>query len=95
MVRSTGGLADTVKDCDRPQGNSGNNGKAVAPNGYVFDGIDAAALNGALDRALARFKSDPEGWAALSAGAMADSQRWAWDGPATAYVDIYSRALSA
>lgn len=90
VVRSTGGLADTVKDCDREGGADGG----VPPNGYVFDGIDSGSLNSALDRALGRFKSDPAGWKALSADVMRDSERWAWDGPAAAYVDIYNRVLS-
>ena len=51
VVRSTGGLADTVKDVDaapqqqQRQQASGGSGGALAPNGFVFDGIDAASLN--------------------------------------------------
>ena len=54
VVRSTGGLADTVKDVDaapqqqqqqQQQQASGGSGGALAPNGFVFDGIDAASLN--------------------------------------------------
>ncbi len=45
VVRSTGGLADTVFDVDSPQPDR-------PANGFSFPGADEGSLNSALDRAL-------------------------------------------
>ena len=46
IVRKTGGLADTVHDVDDPSMSDSKK------NGFVFEGADNGALEGALDRAL-------------------------------------------
>src|SRR5581483_1147765 len=51
IVRRVGGLADTVVEAGR-DGQAGGR----PPNGFVFDEYSAAALRGAIDRALAAFK---------------------------------------
>ncbi|KAI7843173.1 hypothetical protein COHA_003157 [Chlorella ohadii] len=95
VVRSTGGLADTVKDVDNYQASrAACQGNDMQPNGYVFDGIDAGSLNSALDRAIAAYKGKPEEWAALRGRIMADASRWSWDVAAGSYVDLYNKVLS-
>ncbi len=78
LVRRTGGLADTVHDVAKDE---------VAGNGYVFDGSDEGSLFGALDRALADYKSMPGWWQALSAANM--RRELGWTQPAEQYVGLY------
>lgn len=66
----------------------------MAPNGFVFDGIDAGSLYSALDRALSLYKQRPERWEALSRQVMRDSDRWSWDQAASHYVDLYQSILA-
>ncbi|EFN53763.1 hypothetical protein CHLNCDRAFT_25546 [Chlorella variabilis] len=87
VVRSTGGLADTVKDVDTHQGSE-------EANGYVFDGIDANSLNSALDRALNAFKERPEWWAQLRGRIMQDAMRFSWNTTAGSYVQLYQNVTS-
>ncbi|KAI3425281.1 hypothetical protein D9Q98_009048 [Chlorella vulgaris] len=87
VVRSTGGLADTVKDVDNYQGEE-------LRNGYVFDGIDANSLNSALDRALRAYKEKPEEWKELRGRIMADAMRFSWDTTAGTYISLYGQVLS-
>lgn len=56
IVRRTGGLADTVRDIDRP----GETGKAG--NGFVFDGMDHHDMRAALERACRVYKERPDQW---------------------------------
>jgi glycogen synthase len=84
LVRSTGGLADTVFDVD-------NHGPGVSPNGYSFQGADEGSLFSALDRALARYREKPEEWHRLSVKNM--QQDVSWGMSAKFYVDAY-RAMS-
>ena len=93
VVRRTGGLADTVFDVDTDAERAERAG--VAPNGFVFDGADAGALDSALRRALALFRDRPAAAAALSQAAMAGGGRWGWAAPAEEYLQIYRRILEA
>lgn len=43
----------------------------------------------ALDRAIQRFKEQPEWWEQLRGRIMADAERWSWNTAAGSYVDIY------
>jgi starch synthase len=61
------------------------------PNGFVFDEYSAAALRGAIDRALAVF-TDERAWRALQLAGMA--QDHSWDRSAREYVKIYERAMA-
>jgi starch synthase len=90
IVRRVGGLADTVVDAGRPGGDSGQPA-GPQPNGFVFDEYSAAALRGALERALATFK-DERTWRALQLAGMA--QDHSWDRSAREYVKIYERAMA-
>lgn len=81
VVRSTGGLSDTVFDVDY----------ADCPveerNGYCFEHTDDQALDSALDRAMNCWKSHPEIWWQLVRNAMSIDHSWKTS--AKAYEDIY------
>jgi starch synthase len=81
IVRSTGGLADTISDCDEHP-DSGN--------GFTFRACSAEALLDALMRALACFRQ-PVRWQALLQRCMACD--FSWDVSAEAYVEVYRKAL--
>jgi starch synthase len=82
LVRSTGGLADTVQPFD-PAGGTGT--------GFRFDNPDGTGLVWALDQALAAWK-DREAWRGLVERAMA--QDFSWDRSAREYVALYRRAMA-
>jgi len=87
LVRSTGGLIDTVIDADAD---------AEMGNGFRFGPADANALLDAAERTIEAFH-DRRRWAAImSRGMHADHS---WDGPAAryeaAYADLILRATSA
>ncbi|HXF82005.1 MAG TPA: glycogen synthase GlgA, partial [bacterium] len=84
VVRRTGGLADSIVDTT-PQ--TVANGTA---NGFVFEAYDAAALLGALRRALDAYR-DRELWRTLQRhGMRAD---FSWERAAERYRALYERAL--
>jgi starch synthase len=80
IVRSTGGLADTVTDY-QPMTDRGT--------GFVFRRYDATALTFALGRALEVYRQ-PDRWRSLQQQGMA--QDFSWDASARKYVDIYREA---
>ncbi|EIE18024.1 soluble starch synthase [Coccomyxa subellipsoidea C-169] len=85
IVRSTGGLADTVTDVDDGR-------RSAEGNGYRFSGMDNASLNTALDRAMQTFRDDRERWTDLSRRNMRID--WSWENSARSYVDIYNQLAS-
>ena len=81
VVRSTGGLADTVIDDDASGG---------AGNGFAFTPYKAEAFLDAVRRAIAAF-GDPPRWARLvRAGMSADHS---WSASAGRYLELYRDAL--
>jgi starch synthase len=82
IVRSTGGLVDTVEPYDAAR---------EAGTGFRFDTPDGTGLVWALDQALAAFK-DKRGWKALMRRAM--ERDFSWERSARGYVDLYNRAIS-
>ena len=80
LVRSTGGLADTIVDEDED---------AVNGNGFTFLPETPAALIEASERALAAYR-DADRWDALQRRGMAED--FSWDGPAKQYLAAYDRA---
>ena len=82
VVRRTGGLADTVRDCD-PDLSSGT--------GFMFDEASAQGLERAVGRALAAYE-DPAAWRRLQVRGM--SQDFSWDRSANLYRHMYERALN-
>ena len=83
IVRSTGGLADTVQDFD-PRSGTGN--------GFAFRAYDPWALYGAIIRALENFKYR-DTWRQLMVRVM--SADYSWEASAKKYVDLYRRALAS
>jgi starch synthase len=82
IVRSTGGLADTVEPFEPAKGRG---------TGFRFDTPDGTGLVWALDQALAAWKK-PAAWRGLRARGMA--REFSWEGSARKYVDLYRRAMS-
>lgn len=81
VVRSVGGLADTVFDRDHSE-------KPKAErNGYSFEHSDEQALESALHRALMLYKKDPKGFRELIRNGMTQDFSWARSG--ADYVNIY------
>jgi starch synthase len=85
VVRSTGGLADTVVD-----GKERTSGARRA-TGFSFQEYSAMALAEALQRAC-RAYGDPDVWRQIVASGM--SQDWSWTRSAKAYLDVYEKALA-
>lgn len=83
IVRSTGGLADTVRDYDASSGDG---------NGFTFASYDPAALYDAIARAVASY-GDRDRWQQLVTRAMASDH--SWSASARRYVELYRRALEA
>jgi starch synthase len=80
VVRSTGGLADTVFD---PR-----DGVAQA-NGFTFEEISSPAMLRAMDRALALYRQ-PGDWLRLMRNGMAGD--FSWRRSALRYLDLYRKA---
>jgi starch synthase len=86
LVRRVGGLADTVVDADDA---------ALAGDratGFVFEHASAAALEGALLRAMTLYR-DPPRWHAVVRRAMA--QEFTWESAAREYLALYAAAIDA
>jgi starch synthase len=81
VVRRTGGLSDTVEDCD-PDLSGGT--------GFVFDAASSHELEHAVERALAAYE-DPPAWRRLQMRGM--SQDFSWGRSADLYRQMYERAL--
>jgi starch synthase len=82
VVRSTGGLADTVVDADA----SPDTG-----TGFVFRGYDPGELTGAIARALAAFRDPARREAIIRRGMTSD---FSWDASARAYAGLYGRVAA-
>jgi starch synthase len=81
VVRSTGGLVDTVEPFDARRGTG---------TGFRFDSPDGTGLMWALDQALATWK-DRRAWTALQRRGM--ERDFSWDRSAREYVKLYRRAM--
>ena len=79
VVRSTGGLADTVADVDRDPRHG---------NGFSFLRPSPAALLAALDRALVRYQRRRDWLALVRRGMRAD---FSWRQPAGRYLELYQQ----
>lgn len=85
VVRKTGGLADTVFDCDHDVERAAAAG--LEPNGFSFEGQDNASIEYALSRALEKFYNDRQGLNRLQETAM--RQDWSWNRPSQEYIELY------
>jgi starch synthase len=81
IVRSTGGLADTVIDAGR---------NPATGNGFVFEEYDAEAMIEAISRALMAYQNSDR-WSVIRARGMAAD--FSWDRSAARYEDLYEQAL--
>jgi starch synthase len=79
VVRSTGGLADTVIDADADP---------ITGNGFVFDAVEPAALIEATLRGMAALDDEDRFAAIVRRGMHGDAS---WRGPALEYVAAYER----
>lgn len=82
IVRRVGGLADTVFDAnysDKP---------FEIRNGYLFDDLTEAGLEGAMSRALGLWRDYPEYFRQLRVNGMRAD--FSWSLPAQQYLDIYT-----
>eukprot|EP00897_Mesotaenium_endlicherianum_P010422 jgi/Mesen1/9408/ME000614S08673 len=89
VVRKTGGLNDTVLDVENDRERARALG--IEPNGYNFEGADAAGMDYALNRAIDSYYNNMEGWRALQGRVM--EQDWSWNKPALDYLELYYGAL--
>ena len=81
LVRSAGGLKDTVRDAEWPGG-----------TGFVFDAATPEALAQTLARALSLF-AQPRRWRALQLRAM--KKEFGWANSARRYKQVYQHAVRA
>ena len=82
VVRSTGGLADTVTDLDADPEKG---------NGFVFKDYTSAALLGTVKRAVSKYSSDKKGWSAAAKNIM--EYDYSWNTSANKYVALYKKAI--
>jgi len=76
VVRRTGGLADTIRDCRHGDG-----------NGFVFDDYTSKALLDTVTAALDLYKNRPDDWVNLIKAAM--NVDFSWNLSARKYSDLY------
>lgn len=88
VVRKTGGLYDTVFDVDHDQERARALG--LEPNGFSFEGADAAGVDYALNRALSAWYDGKEWFDSLRKRVM--EQDWSWNRPALEYMELYHAA---
>jgi starch synthase len=81
VVRSTGGLADTVQNLDSDLSHG---------SGFVFKDYSARALAFAVRKAVAAYSNKPA-WEEAIRRVMAEDFSWA--GPAEKYEALYQKAL--
>lgn len=81
VVRATGGLDDTIDEWDALK---------KTGTGFKFQGLKAAGLLLAIDRALKAFQ-DKDSWLRLMRNGMA--QDFSWEKPAVEYVAVFEEVL--
>ncbi|MGD8408343.1 MAG: glycogen synthase GlgA [Thiohalophilus sp.] len=84
LVTPVGGLADTVVDANQ------DNLQQGAASGFVMAGINRAALQGAVQRALLLYQQ-PDSWRQLQKAAM--KKDFSWAKSASSYTQLYAQAL--
>ncbi|XP_004293290.1 PREDICTED: starch synthase 3, chloroplastic/amyloplastic [Fragaria vesca subsp. vesca] len=88
VVRKTGGLYDTVFDVDHDKERAEAQG--LEPNGFSFDGADAAGVDYALNRAISAWYDGQDWFNSLCKTVM--EQDWSWNRPALEYMELYHAA---
>lgn len=87
IVRSVGGLMDTIGDCND------DTLRAGVATGFKFGPYTGPALLGAVERALHCYRHRPEVWSQLILTGM--KQDWSWDRSAGEYQRLYRGILGA
>lgn len=82
VVRSTGGLMDTVDEFD-PENDSGTGFRFVTPSSFE--------LETSVNRALNLFRSEPQTWRRLMIRSM--NKDFSWNRSAKEYYRLYERAI--
>ena len=82
LVRSVGGLADTIEDYN-PETDTGN--------GFSFKPYQAQELLNTIRRAVDIYRQNPELWQSLVNRAMKSD--FSWERSAEEYVEIYRKAI--
>ena len=82
IVRSTGGLVDTVEPYDPATGEG---------TGFRFEHADGTGMMWAIDQALAAW-SDKPAWRKLMRNGMA--RDFSWERSAEEYVELYRSAMA-
>ncbi|MCE9555990.1 MAG: glycogen synthase GlgA, partial [Planctomycetes bacterium] len=85
IVRSTGGLRDTVTDYNPTTLADGT------ATGFCFEDYSTPALATALERACKVFAQKPT-WAKLQSNGM--NQDWSWTASAERYAALYQQIVS-
>lgn len=93
VVRRTGGLADSVEECEPYAGGEAGGPPVGAGTGFLFDRPTGQALRDALWRGIDLFRRDPDAFDALRRRGMA--RDFSWDRAVPAYTAVYERARSA
>ncbi len=82
VVRSTGGLKDSVREFDPEQ---------LKGNGFLFESYETKSLLEALDRALGFYQKPPY-WFSLIENAMKSD--FSWEKSASEYLNLYQKILN-
>src|SRR5262249_40285619 len=85
VVRTTGGLADTVIDCAPATLAAGT------ATGFRFDPPWPGAFRDAVGDAVAFYRERPDSWLRLMQNGM--RQDWSWDRSAAEYEKLYARLV--
>lgn len=86
VVRSTGGLADTITDC------TDETLAAGTATGFRFGPFNSHSMLEAIWRALSIWQRQPDVWRQIVLTGM--RQDWSWNRSAAEYEDIYRRLVS-
>jgi starch synthase len=85
VVRTTGGLADTIVDCTPATLAAGT------ATGFRFDPPWPGAFRDAVGRAVTLYRERPDDWLHLMHNGM--RQDWSWDRSAVEYEKLYARLV--
>ncbi|XP_071742541.1 starch synthase 3, chloroplastic/amyloplastic-like [Rutidosis leptorrhynchoides] len=88
IVRKTGGLYDTVFDVEHDKERAQSQG--LVPNGFNFEGADAAGVDYAVNRAISAWYESRDWFNSLCKLVM--EQDWSWNRPALDYLELYHAA---
>ncbi len=86
VVHATGGLSDTITDCNE------DTLATESANGFSFGDFSTAACESALSRACDTYQNRRDAWEQLVTTGM--RQDWSWRRSARQYVDLYQETIA-